>query len=293
METNDLYAVLGVAPDADDATIKAAYRKLARAYHPDKNPGDAKAEERFKEVNSAYQVLGDPEQRRQYDALRQQARWQGQRHAGGGQATLDPEDFGDLFGAGGPYGDLFGSLFGAGRAAAQGPRRGRDLEIVCEISLEESFNGASRVIQVGERTIEAKIPRGVADGSRVRLAGQGAAGDPAGDLFLVIQLLPHQRFTREGDDLTADVDVDFLTAALGGVARVAGLDGAIKLRIPPRTQAGTRFRLRGKGMPRLGSPDQRGDLYARVRLVLPETLSDADLAALRALRDGTQSAQAN
>lgn len=302
----DYYAALGLAPDADEKTIKQTYRKLARQYHPDVNPGDVAAEEKFKEVNEAYQALSDPEKRRTYDDLRRQYhQWQqrggaggfdwGQAMPGGGTYTYrwnaSPEDLHDIFGGEEGFSDFFNSLFGTiGGAApgrATGPQPGRDAEVVVELTLEEVFHGATRVIQTGDRRIEARIPPGVRTGSRVRLAGQGmqgANGGSAGDLYLIVQVVPHPQFERDGDDLTCVLPVDIFTAAGGGEVRVQAIDGTLMLKIPPRTQADRTFRLRGKGMPRPDRSDERGDLYATVRLVLPDDLSDAEVETLRSLR---------
>jgi curved DNA-binding protein len=307
MDFKDYYAALGVAPDADEQTIKQAYRKLARQYHPDVNPNDKQAEERFKEINEAYQALSDPERRRKYDELREQyQRWQqrggrgdfnwGQwQPAPGEQAytyNVSPEDMEDIFGDASPFSDFFGSIFGqagAGptrRAREVRPRRGRDIEATAEISLDEAFHGTTRSIQIGDRRIEARIPPGVRSGSRIRLAGQGApgvAGGPPGDLYINVEVAPHPQFERDGDNLRVTVPVDIYTAASGGQVRVPTLEGAVNLKIPPRTQADRVFRVRGKGMPRLDRPAQRGDLYARAKLVLPEPLSDSELETLRQL----------
>lgn len=305
MDFKDYYAALGVEPDASEKEIKRAYRKLAREHHPDVNPGDKQAEERFKEISEAYHALSDPERRRAYDETRERyQRWQqqgGGRDFGWGQAQpgagervyssgISPEDLEDMFGDSGAFSDFFSSIYGdigaGGRAREARPRRGRDIEAEAAITLDEAFHGAMRSIQIGERRIEARIPPGVRSGSRVRLSGQGhpgVAGGPAGDLYLLIEVEPHPQFERDGDDLTTDVAVDFYTAALGGSARVPTIDGSLMLKIPPRTQAGKTFRLRGKGMPRAGHADERGNLYARVRLTLPEPMGDAELDGLRAL----------
>jgi curved DNA-binding protein len=301
MEFKDYYQVLGVSPDADEQAIRQAFRKLARQYHPDVNPGDKTAEERFKEINEANQVLSDPEQRQKYDALRAQyQRWQ--------QGGRRPQDFNwqewsappgegvyeyygsvdDLFGGESPFSDFFTTIFGRAREAQQAPRprRGRDLDVEAEVTLEEAFRGTTRTLQVGDRRLEAKIPPGVYTGTRVRLAGQGEPGrqgGPAGDLYLNIRVAPHARFERTGDDLFMEVPVDIYTAALGGEVRVSTLDGSVMLKVPPQTQSGRTLRLRGKGMPRLNDPNTRGDLYARVRLVLPEPLSERELQAFREL----------
>ena len=304
MEFKDYYQILGVAPDADEKAIRQAFRKLARQYHPDVNPGDKAAEEQFKAINEANQVLSDPEQRKKYDALRTQyQRWQqgGSRSQDfnwqdwsappgegvyGHYATAD--DLQDLFGEESPFSDFFTTIFGQARGAERTPRprRGRDREVEVEVTLEEAFRGTTRSIQIGDRRIEAKIPPGVYTGARVRLAAQGEPGrqgGPDGDLYLVIRVAPHATFERDGDDLFTEVPVDIYTAALGGEVRVPTLDGAVMLKIPPQTQSGRTLRLRGKGMPRLDDPATRGDLYVRIRLVLPEPLSDRELQAFREL----------
>lgn len=302
MDFKDYYAILGVPPDADANTIRSAYRKLARQYHPDVNPGNKEAEEKFKEINEAYQALSDEESRKKYDALRLQY----QRYQQGGGRPQDfnweawsaapgqgvrvqyasPEDLEDLFGTDSPFSDFFNSIFGGvrGQPRAARPSRGRDFEYEVEISLEEAYRGTTRLLQMDGKRIEAQIPAGVRTGSRVRLSGQGEAGRgnaPAGDLYLVIRVSPHHRFEREGDDLYTEIPVDIYTAVLGGEVRVPTLDREVLLKIPPRTQAGRSFRLRGKGMPHLGDPQSRGDLYARVRLVLPENMSERELEMFR------------
>jgi curved DNA-binding protein len=299
MEFKDYYAVLGVPADADDKTIRQAYRKLARQFHPDVNPGDKQAEDRFKEISEAYEALSDPEKRQNYEALRQQYQhwqqqggrrdfnWQNWQATPGERVytrTVSPDDLENLFGTDSPFSDFFGTTFGQGtRGRARRRRRGRDSDVPVEITLEESFNGTSRTLEVGGRRIEARIPPGVRTGSRVRLAGQGEPGSGgAGDLYLTIEVLPHAEFERQGDDLYVDVPVDIFTAAAGGEARVPALDRAATLKIPPRTQAGRTFRLRGKGMPRRERSGERGDLYARVRLVLPEPLTEHELETLQA-----------
>lgn len=307
MEFKDYYAELGVVPDADDQTIKQAYRKLAREYHPDARPGDGKAEERFKAINAAYQTLSDPEKRQKYDMLR---RWQQHGNASGSDAgqgqygpntrfytsNVSPEDLEELFGDG-PFADMFSSMFGqTGSGHTPRPRRGRDREVLIEITLEEAFRGTTRSLQVGESRIEARIPRGVYTGSRVRIAGQGSpgsAGGPPGDLYLVIQIQAHPQFERVGHDLETSIAVDFYTAAVGGKVRVPTLDGTVSLKIPPRTQAGKTFRLSGKGMPRLDKPHERGDLYTRIQITLPEALSEDELAALHDLALQRQAGSAN
>jgi curved DNA-binding protein len=315
MEFKDYYQILGVSPDADEKTIRQAFRKLARQYHPDVNPGDRAAEEQFKAINEANQVLSDPEQRKKYDALRAQyQRWQ---QSGGSPRDFNwqawsaqpgegiyqqygtVDDLQDIFGDESPFSDFFTSIFGGARGAQRGaqrtsrPRRGRGVEVEVEVRLEEAFHGTTRELQIGDRRIEAKIPPGVYTGARVRLAGQGEPGrhgGSAGDLYLSIRVLPHATFERDGDDLFTEVAVDIYTAALGGEVRVPTLDGAVMLKVPPQTQSGRTLRLRGKGMPRLNNPNTRGDLYARVRLMLPEPLSERELQAFRELAEARRGA---
>jgi curved DNA-binding protein len=314
MEYRDYYQILGVAKTADQDAIKKAYRKLARQNHPDVNPGDKQAEERFKDINEAYEVLSDPEKRQKYDQFG--AQWQQYERAGGrpddfwqqwgGAAqggpgrqgytrTVSPEEFEQIFGQGGDSGfsSFFETLFGGGmggqRPSGFGagspygdprPRRGRDMEHPVEITLEEAFQGTSRLLQREDgRQSEVKIPRGAKTGTRVRLAGEGstgAAGGEAGDLYLRVEVLPHNRFERDGDDLKVTVPVDLYTAILGGRVEVPTLAGPVKLTIPAETANGRVFRLRGQGMPQLRTPDQRGDLYATIEVQLPRGLNDEE-----------------
>jgi curved DNA-binding protein len=310
MDFKDYYEILGVPPTAAKKAVQQAYRQLARKVHPDVNPGNKGAEEKFKTINEAYQVLSDAEQRKKYDAMRTQylrwqqtggrpedfdwQQWSAQADTGAHVRYATPEDLEDLFGSASPYSDFFTNIFGQARrsggdgrrGASPGPRRGRDVEYEVELSLEEAFHGADRLLEIDGHRIKAGIPRGVRTGSRVRLAGQGEPGlngGPAGDLYLLVRLLPHPTFEREGDNLHLEAPVDIFTAVAGGEIRVPSLERPLILTIPPRTNAGRSFRLRGKGMPRLGDPDKRGDLYARVRLVLPDPLTDPEVDSIRAL----------
>ncbi|MBN1887513.1 MAG: J domain-containing protein [Thermoflexales bacterium] len=317
MEYKDYYKILGVDKNANTDQIKKAYRKLARQCHPDVNPGDKKAEEKFKDVNEAYEVLSDPEKRKKYERFGTQ--WQQYEHAGGvpddfwaqwgGQGggrtrtrTVRPEEFEQMFGGAGGFSDFFEALFGGmGGAAAGGasrqenlrsrPRRGRDSEHVVQVTLEEASRGTQRVLQWEDgRKIEASIPPGVRSGSRIRLCGQGQAGTSGGecgDLYLKVELSPHPVFQLEGNDLKVTVAVDLYAALLGGEVDVPTLDRPVKLNIPPETANGKVFRLRGLGMPHLRQPDRRGDLYATVAVQLPQRLSQKEkelLGQLQALR---------
>ena len=299
MEYKDYYKALGVAKGADEKEIKKAFRRLARQYHPDVNSGDKAAEARFKEINEAYEVLSDAEKRRKYDELGQSyQRWQqmgggpggfdwNQWAAGGpGGARVDYGDLNDILRQGG-FSDFFEAMFGGMWMA--GPRgagaRSQDLEHEIEITLAEAFGGAHRLIEMDGRRLEVKIPAGVKTGSRVRVAGEapvvGVKGGPRGDLYLRIKVLPHPNFERRDDDLHCEVAVDLFAALLGGEVRVPTLAGSVALRIPPGTQAGRTFRLAGQGMPRLRAPQEHGDLYAKVRVMLPEKLNEREQKLVR------------
>ena len=303
MAKRDFYDVLGVSKTATEKEIRNAFRKLARKYHPDVNPNDKVAEARFKEVSEAHEVLSDPEKRKKYDRYGHE--WQqveaaekaGVNVGGFGQTSrgrtttfsggFDSDDLGDLFE------QLLGGR--AGRGRRNGPIRGQDLEYTVTISLEEAAAGTLRTIQLQQpggspQTLEVRIPAGVTEGSRVRIASKGEpgySGGGAGDLYLVVSLLPHPRFRREGDDLYTTVEVPLSRAVLGGEVFVPTPRGSrLALRLPPETQNGQRFRLAGQGMPRLnGGP--RGDLYAEIKVLLPTKLNDrerqlfSELAAIR------------
>jgi curved DNA-binding protein len=312
MEYKDYYEILGVDRTASQKEIKKAYRRLARECHPDVNPGDKTAEARFKEINEAHEVLSDPEKRGKYDRLGanwQQwqrtggdprgfdwSQWYSGGQPGGGRVRVEYGDLGDLFGGGGGFSEFFRNIFGGmgGAEYAQRPRRlrGQDLSHTVEIVLEEAHSGTKRTFQLDSQRIEVNIPPGVDTGSRVRVAGKGgpgSGGGPSGDLYLRISVLPHKAFERNGDDLYREVPVDLYTAVLGGEVAVPTLEGRVMLTIPPETQSGKRFRLKGLGMPSLKDSKVTGDLYAEVKIVLPRSLSDeekelfAQLASMRSL----------
>ena len=332
MEFKDYYATLGVTKSSPDKEIKQAYRKLARKFHPDVNPGDKASETRFKQVNEAYEVLGDPAKRRKYDELGanwrmyEQAEQQGGASPFGGAGwgfdegstsgrarMMTEEEMRQAFGEADPFSDFFHAFFG-GRpeAASSSPRqgravkarRGRDVEQDLDLTLEQACHGVTRRLTIKHdghaRTVDVRIPPGVADGSRVRVAGEGehGAGSAAsGDLFLRVHVQPHKRFERKGRDLHTTIQVTVTTAVLGGEAEVESIDGhALRLKIPPCTQNGQVFRLKGHGMPTVGRPDDRGDVYATVAVRLPRSLTAEQRTLyekLAPLEDGPTTASAD
>ncbi len=304
MEYKDYYKILGVDRNAEEKEIKKAYRKLARKYHPDVNPNDKTAEERFKDINEAHEVLSDPEKRSKYDQLGSNwqqwqrrggnarsydwSQWFSEAQPGGGGVRVEYADLGDLgnlFGSGG-FSDFFQSIFGGTGAAQARPRQGQDYTQPVEITLEEAFQGTTRVIQKDGRRLEVKIPPGARTGSKVRMAGEGSpgmSGGASGDLYLEVTVLPHSIFERQGDDLTCEIPVSLYTAVLGGEVKVPTPGGDVLLTIPPETQGGRTFRLRGKGMPNLRNPKRRGDLYAKLKVQTPQKLSKREKELFREL----------
>jgi curved DNA-binding protein len=274
----DYYEVLGVPRGASDEEIRSAYRKLAREYHPDVN-GDPGAEDRFKEVSEAYEVLRDPEKREKYERLG--AKWKagedvsGASGFGGGFGGGDGQGFGD--GAG--FSDFFESFFGGRRGGSRGfegfSMRGGDQEATIEVTLEEAARGGKQKISLADgRDFEVQIPPGVRDGQKIRLAGQGgegASGGPAGDLYLRVRIKRHPRFRRKDDDLVVEVPVAPWEAALGATVPVPTFDGSARVKVPAGSSSGRRLRLRGEGMP--GPGGRKGDLYASVRIVVPKVLA--------------------
>ena len=312
MEFKDYYELLGVTKRSTPAEIKKSFRKLARKYHPDVNPGDSTAEARFKEINEAYEVLGDAEKRRKYDALG--ANWRhyeqaqaaggapfgfggappaGQTHwnvsfggaPGSGFRPMSEEEVRNMFGAN-PFSDFFQTFFGGSSQSGE-PRpkrrrtRGRDVEHALELSLDEAFQGVTQRLSIRTkghpRSVEVRIPPGVTDGSRVRVAGEGEPGTgtaAAGDLYLRVRLRPHPQFRVKGGNLHVNATIPLTTAVLGGQVDVDTLDGkSIRLKIPTGTQPGQVFRLKGKGMPSVGGRSAHGDLYATAQITVPKRLS--------------------
>jgi molecular chaperone DnaJ len=325
MAGKNYYDVLGVKKDASEKEIRQAYRRLARKYHPDVNPGDKSAESKFKEINEAYEVLSDKDNRKKYDRYGDKWQYADQFEKAGGQQS-QYWDFSPGGGASyqysGDFGDLhsiFDEFFGGARSRTSyrraQPRRGQNLESPVEVTLEEAYHGTSRTIslQVEEpctgcqgtgriqnlpcsvcrgagvvpsiKRLEVKIPPGVQNGSRVRVAGKGMPGygsGPSGDLYLIISVKTHPTFERRGDNLHVNVPVPLVVAALGGEVQVPTLKGKLALKVPPETQNGRVFRLTGQGMPHLGK-STRGDLLAKVDVTMPTKLSDKEKELFRQL----------
>ena len=331
MDFKDYYTTLGVAKGATEKEIKAAFRKLARKYHPDVNPGDKGAESKFKELNEANEVLSDPVKRKKYDELG--ANWRqyeqappaggGNPFAGGspfgggaqgGFRTMSQEEMADMFGGAGgagadsPFSDFFTTFFGGmgegpseGRRGRGRPRaqKGRDVEHPIELDLEEALKGSVQRLALRHdgqaRTVEVRIPPGVIEGSRVRVASEGGRGTgnaPSGDLFLRVQIKPHPSFELKGRDVYTKTRVPVTIAVLGGEVDVLTPDAkTLRLKVPAGTQSGQRFRLRGHGFPAIGKPDERGDLYATVDVTVPKTLTDEERALYQSLSELAKKAQ--
>lgn len=317
----DFYSILGVSSDASDADIKKAYRKLARKYHPDKNPGDAAAERRFKDVGEAHSVLSNKEQRQEYDAIRQMARGGARFTAGGPSGGGGFEDIFSAFG-GGPGGgrvrfstggsgeggfdqgadisDILAQMFGGGAAqragappggfdaygAPRGPRKGRDVEARTTLGFRDSVQGSTITLRTADgESITTRIPAGVRDGQTIRLRGKGQRGDPGsdrGDLLLKVSVEKHPVFGREGNNLTIDLPVSFVEAALGATVTVPTLDGSsVKVRIPAGTPSGRVLRVKGQGVT---TKQAQGDLLVKVVVCVPTELSEEARATLERLK---------
>jgi curved DNA-binding protein len=302
MEYKDYYKILGIERKATAEDIRRTYRKLALKYHPDHNPDDREAEDKFKEINEAYQVLSDPEKRTRYDQLgdsytRYQQRggapgsfnwedWfaQSPGRAPAGNVHVEVGDLEDLMGGG--FSEFFSSIFGgmpnmgqssadrgrtAGRVRSARPSYQQEIEI----SLHEAYQGTTRLLETNGRRLEVKIPPGARTGTKVRVADalSTGAGDQKGDLYLIIKVAQDPRFERKENDLYTDVNIDLYTAVLGGEAAVNTLSGKVVLTVPPGTQSGQSFRLAGRGMPHLRDPQKRGDIIVRIKVDIPRNLT--------------------
>lgn len=303
MTYKDYYATLGVGGGASPAEIKKAYRALANKYHPDKSKGDKTAEDKFKEINEANEVLSDPVKRKQYDQY--SADWKQYEAAGsrpggfdwskyaaghGGQTRGTGSTESDGMFSGGDVNDLFEMLFGQHSAPRRGKRhvviRGEDLETETVLSLEEAYHGATRLIKLHAQTIKVMIKPGVADQQTLRIPGKGGVGSnegPNGDLYLTVKIAPHPVFERKGNDLYGPLAVDLYTAVLGGKSQIKTMKGNVTVDIPRGTPNGKEVRLRGLGMPVYGKKNQFGNLLVKVDIRLPQDLSDAETALFEQL----------
>lgn len=306
MEFKDYYKILGVSKTATAEEIKAAFRKLATKYHPDKNKTDPKAEEKFKNINEAYQVLSDAEKRSKYDNLGMN--WNAHRGSGGTgdnfnweqwfgsnpsqQRRRNPSNsFGDIFGKGGGLSDFFEKIFGGGFSNTQDyptQSRGNDYETCVELTLEEAFRGTLRKLSINNQTLEVKFKKGIKDGQTLKLSGKGLQGSNNGlngDLLIKVIIKPTNSIERKGDDLFADVFVDLFTMILGGSATIKTFEGKIKINIPAESQNGKLLKLSGMGMPKYESQKERGDLYLKLFAKLPEKLTKEEIELFEKLKD--------
>ena len=303
MEYKDYYKVLGLDKKASQDEIKKAFRKLAVQYHPDKNQGNKEAEEKFKLVNEANEVLGDPAKRKKYDELGEnwnrygqgagaQGGWAGQQ----GGTHYYEGDLNDLFGGqGGQFSDFFEAFFGRGASRGGGKQKtrsqrqykGQDYEAEMEITLEEAFHGTSRIIQVHDEKLRITVKPGAYDGQILRIKNKGAQGSSAenrGDLYVRIRQKPHPVFQRKADNLHAAQTIDLYTAVLGGDALVNTLSGTVKVKVPAGTQNGNTIRIKGKGLPVNGKPGSYGDLYLQLQVTIPANLSAEERALFEQLK---------
>ena len=305
MDFKDYYKILGVDKNASQADIKSAYRKLAQKYHPDKNKGDETAESKFKDVGEAYQVLSDPEKRNKYDTLG--SNWQKHRQTGGGSGDFNWNDWvsrtqggagprrqksgrtvGDFFSQGGSFSDffeqIFGSTYGKQAGYAAPPEAGADLQIEVELTLDEAFEGVTKILKVNDNKIEIKFRKGIQDGQILKVSGKGkpgANGGPAGNLLVKVKIAEHSTIERKGNDLYIDASIDVFTMLLGGDSKIKTFGGTLKINIPETSQQGKTLKLKGQGMPKYSMNGDRGDLYIKLQTKLPTSLNDKEKKLIR------------
>lgn len=294
----DYYSILGVSKTASAEEIKKSYRKLAIKFHPDKNPGNKEAEEKFKEINDAYEVLSDPEKRKKYDRFGENWNRMGegqgnggygyQGSPGGGQTFEFEGDPSEFFGPGGDYSDLFGNFFGGGSSrAGRGKSRVRDIRGSIAISLDDAFRGAAKVFEINGEKIRIQLKPGVYDGLEIKLAGKGESGGKntkPGDLYLTIQVMPHPNYERAGNDIRQWLIIDLFTAVLGGEVQLTTLSGSLKIKIPEGTQHGKALRIKGKGMPVYNQAGVSGDLLLNIQVAIPQNLTPEQRGLFRQLQ---------
>lgn len=309
MNYRDYYKILGIDKSASGDEIKKAFRRLAIKYHPDKNPNNKQAEEKFKEINEANEVLGDPEKRKKYDELGENwkqyeqahrgktddfdwSKWQNQGGGGGYHTYTTGGDFSE-----GDFSDFFSNIFGGGFQSRSGrprARKGQDMKAEIQISLEEAFHGTTRQLQVDGETLQIKIKPGVCDGQILRLQGKGghgSGGGERGNIYMKVHIETHPHFERKGDDLYHDIPVELYTAVLGGKATIRTLKGTMKINIPKGTENGKVLRLKGLGMPKFGKENEFGDLYGKASIILPKNLSEKELELFKKLSEIKNSQQ--
>ncbi len=294
MDYKDYYKVLGVDKKATSEEIKKKYRELANKYHPDKNPGNKDAEAKFKEISEAYEVLKDAERRRKYDNMGNS--WERYRQTGGNPGGFnwtewsgqrDSDDFG-----GGKMSDFFEKFFGGGgfgqkKGYQKSPKRGDDYKLSVELSLEEAWKGASRILSVNSERMEIKFKPGIADAQVLKISGKGLAGKfggPNGDLLINVTITPNKVFTRNGDDLNTEINIDIYKAILGGSVSLNTFGGTVKIKIPPETQQGKVLKLKGLGMPKYGTAEEKGSLYVKIIVNIPANLSNEEKELFRQLK---------
>ncbi len=297
----DYYQVLGIAKTATEQEIKKAFRKLAVKFHPDKNPGNKEAEEKFKELNQAYEVLSDAEKRKKYDRYGEnwnrmdESQFGGQPGQEGGRTYRyegDPSGFEDAA----DFSDLFESFFSSSGSKQKGKRKGQDQHGEMSISLEEAYHGTAKVVAINNEKIRIKLKPGAYEGLSIRLAGKGTPGKnggPAGDLYITIHVLPDPNIVREGDHLRQTFTINLITAVLGSEQEVSTLAGKLKLKIPPGTQNGKIFRIKGKGMPVYNEPGKTGDLLLVAQVQIPENLTQEQKELFRKLEETMESKAEN
>jgi len=313
MEFKDYYKILGVDRNASLEEIKKAYRKLAQKYHPDRNPGNKEAEEKFKEINEAYEVLSDPEKRQKYDNLG--TSWFNFQQQGGTSEQFNWSDWfayepvgtkrskrtgfsylDEILGSGGTFSDFFEKIFGLDfgfkstqRAKTKQADNSRDIHYELQITLEEAFKGTTKVLDIQNKKIEVKIKPGIVDGQILRIPLRSVIGTNfTGDLLITVRVLPHKKVERKGDDLYVDVPIDIFKLILGGESKIRTFGGLIKFKIPPRSQNGTILKLKGQGMPKYNNPNERGDLYLRLIAKIPENLNEKELELIREIQSSRE-----